>query len=181
MVKHLGFGDTSVLKYRRADRVHERRQAMVRKHGAADGRQLTLAEKLAHLFETVENPKTGKRYTNAEVSRAIRNAGGPDGPTVSESLIAQLRSGAKANPTLNTVEGLARHFGVAPDYFFPDFDLDESEKVRASLELIRAAKDNGVQGIALRANGLSADSLKMIKTVIEQARRLEGLDTPGEQ
>lgn len=148
--------------------------------GAPDAPLLSLADKLNHLFETVKNPATGKRYTNAEVSRAIREAGGPDGVTVSESAISQLRSGAKPNPTVNTVEALARHFHVTPQYFFPGFSTEESEKIRASMELIATAGDSKVRGIALRANGLSADSLKMIKTVIEQARRLEGLDDAGE-
>ncbi|MBE1599962.1 MULTISPECIES: helix-turn-helix domain-containing protein [Streptomyces] len=146
--------------------------------GASGGRQLSLADKLNHLFETVKNPATGKKFTNAEVSRAIREAGEADGLTVSESAISQLRSGAKPNPTVNTVEALARHFNVTPQYFFPDFDAEESEKIRASMELIAAVGDTKVRGLALRANGLSADSLKMITTVIEQARRLEGLDKP---
>lgn len=42
--------------------------------GSSGGRQLSLADKLNHLFETVKNPATGKKYTNAEVSRAIREA-----------------------------------------------------------------------------------------------------------
>ena len=147
---------------------------------APGGRQLSLADKLNHLFETVRNPATGRRYTNAEVSRAIREAGGPDGPTVSESAISQLRSGAKPNPTVKTVEALARHFNVTSQYFFPDFDAEESEKIRASMELIAAVGDSKVRGLALRANGLSAGSLKMITAVIEQARRLEGLDNPKE-
>ncbi|CAL9585877.1 Nucleoid-associated protein EspR [Streptomyces sp. enrichment culture] len=148
--------------------------------GAASARQLTLADKLNHLFQTVKNPATGKRYTNAEVARAIREGGETDGLTISESAISQLRSGAKPNPTVRTVEALARHFHVTPQYFFPDFDTEESEKIRASMELIAAVGDSEVRGLALRANGLSADSLKMITAVIEQARRLEGLDKPGE-
>ncbi|MFE4055022.1 transcriptional regulator [Streptomyces sp. NPDC059096] len=146
--------------------------------GEPGGRQLSLADKLNHLFETVKNPSTGKRYTNAEVSRSIRAAGGEGGSTVSESAIAQLRSGAKANPTLRTVDALARHFHVASQYFFPDYDAEESRKIRASVELVEAVRDGEVRGIALRANGLSAESLAMIKSVIEQARNLEGLDKP---
>lgn len=138
--------------------------------------QLSLAQKLNHLFDTVRNPETGKPYANAEVSQAIHEAGGPEGPSVSPSAIGQLRSGAKPNPTVNTVKALARHFGVTPQYFFPDFDDESSERVRAALELISAVGDNDVRGLAFRANGLSVDSLRMIKAVIEQARRLEGLE-----
>ncbi len=38
-------------------------------------------------------------------------------------------------------------------------------------------RDQDVRKVALRANGLSVDSLKMLSTVIEQARKLEGLTT----
>ncbi|MFJ9085847.1 transcriptional regulator [Streptomyces sp. NPDC102384] len=147
---------------------------------ASGDRRPTLADKLNHLFETVANPATGRRYTNAEVSRAVRERGAGDGATVSESAISQLRSGAKPNPTVRTIEALASHFHVTPQYFFRDFDAEESEKVRASMELITAVGDSDVRGLALRANGLSAESLKMITTVVEQARRLEGLDKSDE-
>ena len=46
------------------------------------------------------------------------------------------------------------------------------------MELIEAVVDSEVRGLALRANGLSAGSLKMITDVINQARRWEGLDKP---
>ncbi|MFI8440147.1 helix-turn-helix domain-containing protein [Streptomyces rochei] len=138
--------------------------------GAADARR-SFADKLNHLFQTVTNPETGKRYTNAEVARAI---------SVSESAISQLRTGAKPNPTYTTVERLAGHFHVKEQYFFSDYDAEEAEKVRASLELIEAVVDSDVRGLALRANGLSADSLRMITDVINQARRWEGLDKPGQ-
>lgn len=136
--------------------------------GAAGARR-SFADKLNHLFRTAKNPATGKRYTNAEVARAI---------SVSESAISQLRTGAKPNPTYTTVERLAGHFRVKEQYFFSDYDAEEAEKVHASMELIEAVVDSEVRGLALRANGLSAESLKMITDVINQARRWEGLDKP---
>ncbi|MET9869226.1 helix-turn-helix domain-containing protein [Streptomyces sp. NPDC006386] len=139
--------------------------------GGAAGARHSFADKLNHLFEIKKNPATGKRYTNAEVARAI---------SVSESAISQLRTGVKPNPTLKTVERLAGHFHVEAQYFFSDYDPEEAEKVRASMELIEAVADSEVRGLALRANGLSADSLRMIANVINQARRWEGLDTPGQ-
>ncbi|MFE4212233.1 helix-turn-helix domain-containing protein [Streptomyces sp. NPDC056844] len=139
--------------------------------GGAAGARHSLADKLNHLFGVAKNPVTGKPYTNAEVARAI---------SMSESAISQLRSGAKPNPTLSTVERLAGHFHVEAQYFFSDYDAEEAEKVRASMELIEAVADSDVRGLALRANGLSADSLKMITDVINQARRWEGLDESGQ-
>ncbi|MFD4790406.1 helix-turn-helix domain-containing protein [Streptomyces sp. NPDC058459] len=138
--------------------------------GGAAGARHSLADKLNHLFETKRNPATGKPYRSAEVARAI---------SMSESAISQLRSGAKPNPTLTTVERLASHFHVEAQYFFSDYDAEETEKVRATMELIEAVADSDVRGLALRANGLSADSLRMITNVINQARRWEGLDKPG--
>ncbi|MFD4950465.1 helix-turn-helix domain-containing protein [Streptomyces sp. NPDC058451] len=139
--------------------------------GGAAGARLSLADKLNHLFEIKKNPATGKRYTNAEVARAI---------SVSESAISQLRTGVKCNPTVNTVERLAGHFHVEAQYFFSGYDAEEAEKVRASMELIEAVADSEVRGLALRANGLSVDSLRMITDVINQARRWEGLDKSGQ-
>ncbi|MEN8654366.1 helix-turn-helix transcriptional regulator [Streptomyces sp. 21So2-11] len=131
-----------------------------------DGRELTLAQKLSHLFATQRNPQTGRPYTVGDAARVTG---------VSSSLITQLKSGAKPNPTVKTVEALASLFHVSPSYFFADFDAEEGEKVRASMELIAAVSDNDVRGLAFRANGLSADSLKLIKAVIENARKAEGL------
>ncbi|MFD6626120.1 helix-turn-helix domain-containing protein [Streptomyces diastaticus] len=154
--------------------------------GAAVGRH-SVASTLNRLFQTEKNPSTGRSFTNAEVARAVG---------LSESAISQLRSGAKANPTLTTIERLAGHFGVEPAVFFsgregeglgeapagesvePRGAEGESEEVRASKELLAAVSDAGVRGLALRANGLSPESLRMIAGVITQARRLEGLDDP---
>ena len=134
-----------------------------------------LTQRLNHLFETVPNPATGRPYTNAEASRTIEAAAEPEGPTVSPSAISQLRQGTKTNPTATTLAALARLFGVTPNYFF---DVDEAESARAdaALELLRTAEDSNVRNLAFRANGLSTESLEMIKTVIERARKLEGLE-----
>ncbi|MEU2133632.1 transcriptional regulator [Streptomyces sp. NPDC018352] len=147
----------------------------------AGGRRPSFSDKLNELFATKKNPDTGNLYTNAEASRALGEAAAGDKRyMLAESTIASLRNGAKPNPTRNTIEALARHFEVKPDFFFPGFDAEEAEKVPAALALIETAKEAEIQGIALRAMGLSADSLKMITTVIDQARRWEGLDKPKE-
>ncbi|MFG3199840.1 helix-turn-helix domain-containing protein [Streptomyces sp. NPDC048208] len=167
---------------------------MARTHGSSAERS-SVAAKLNHLIATKLSP-SGKPYTNPQIIQGIADRPGPEGTTISLSGIAQLRSGAKPNPTVNTLKALARFFDVAPAYFLGDDDSEavsqrhapegsptppatgeENDHVQAAQELLTAIKDNDVRGIAFRANGLSADSLRMIKTVIEQARKLEGLDS----
>ncbi|MGW1006441.1 helix-turn-helix domain-containing protein [Streptomyces sp. NPDC002520] len=165
---------------------------MARTHSSA-GRS-SVAAKLNHLIATRLSP-SGKPYTNPQIVQGVADAAGPEGTTISLSAIAQLRSGAKPNPTVNTLKALARFFKVPATYFLDDegeaasqrHDMedspaasvasDENDHLQAAQELLTAIKDNDVRGIAFRANGLSADSLRMIKTVIEQARKLEGLDS----
>lgn len=133
----------------------------------------TLADKLNHLFETV-HPLTRGPYSNAEVAQEMREAAGPNDVVVSASTLVQLRSGAKANPTMKTIEALASFFGVPPAYFFDD---DVARRTDEEIAGIAAMRD--VQTIAMRANGLSEGSLQMLRAVIEQARVLEGLDGPS--
>ncbi|GAA4947760.1 hypothetical protein GCM10023205_04670 [Yinghuangia aomiensis] len=133
---------------------------------SGDGR--TLSEKLAHLFGTV-HPASRGPYSNAEVAREIR-AAADDDAGLSASAIAQLRSGAKTNPTMKTIEALASFFGVPPAYFFDDAVARQTD---AEIAEITAMRD--VQSVAMRASGLSEGSLKMVLAVIDHARALEGL------
>ncbi|UGQ10971.1 helix-turn-helix transcriptional regulator [Yinghuangia sp. ASG 101] len=128
----------------------------------------TVADKLNYLFATV-HPASRGPFSNAEVAREICAAGGDT--TISSSTIAQLRSGAKANPTMKTIEALSAFFGVPPAYFFDDAVARHTDAEIAEVIALRDVKE-----VAMRANGLSEGSLKMIKAVIEQARFLEGLD-----
>lgn len=133
----------------------------------------TLAEKIDHLFATVRPPKG--EYTHEEVANAIRDAGGP---TISATYVWQLRKGLRDNPTKKHVEALAGFFGVPPAYFFDD---DAAAQIDAELALLTALRDADVRQVALRASGLSTESLHTIAEMIERVRRLEGLpDQPAE-
>ncbi|MFD9470977.1 hypothetical protein [Streptomyces goshikiensis] len=90
------------------------------------------------------------------------------------SAIQQLRTGAKRNPTRDTIKALADFFGLPAGYFV---DSAAAERTKAEIGLLAAMRDQDVRKVALRANGLSVDSLKLLSTVIEQARKLEGLIT----
>jgi transcriptional regulator with XRE-family HTH domain len=133
----------------------------------------SLADKIDHLFKTVHPAGRGE-YTYKEVADSLR-AGGD--PAISASYVWQLRKGIKDNPTKKHLEALSAFFGVPPAYFFDD---TVTARIDAQLALLAAMRDAGVEHVALRAAGLSADSLGAITGIIEHARRLEGLpDGPG--
>ena len=129
----------------------------------------SLAAKLDKLFQAVRPGGRGE-YSYQEVADAIRGGGGP---TISATYLWQLRKGLRDNPTRNHLAALARFFGVSPAYFF---DEDAAEVVDAQLSLLAAMRDASVRSVALRAAGLSVESLQAVQVVIDHARRLEGLE-----
>ena len=129
----------------------------------------SLAEKLDRLFRAVRPAGRGE-YSYQEIADAIRAEGGP---TISATYLWQLRKGIRDNPTKNHLAALARFFGVSPAYFFDD---DAAEVVDAQLCLLAAMRDTSVRTVALRAAGLSVESLAAVQAVIDHARRLEGLE-----
>lgn len=128
----------------------------------------SLAGKLARLFAAVHPADRGE-LTHEEVATAIREAGGP---TISAVYLWQLRTGKRDNPTMRHLEALAAHFGVPVAYFFDD---TAAAAIDRELELLTAMRDTHVRSIALRATGLSGDSLAAVQSMIDHARRLEGL------
>jgi transcriptional regulator with XRE-family HTH domain len=137
-----------------------------------DKHERAFAELLDYLFREV-HPKGRGPYTYAEVAQGIRET---SGVTISASAIQQLRTGTNTNPKMQTIKALAAFFGVPAGYFF---DEQVAERTRAEIQVVAAMRDHEVRRVALRASGLSTSSLHMLNTVIEQARRLEGL--PGGQ
>ena len=139
-----------------------------------DDEPRTFAQLLDHLFQEVHPGGRGP-YTYAEVAEGIREASGGEGKGLTASAIQQLRTGAKKNPTRHTIKALADFFGVPAGYFV---DEQAARRTRAEIAVLAAMRDQNVRTVALRANGLSAETLQMVTAVIEQARILEGL--PGE-
>ncbi|MEU6440409.1 helix-turn-helix domain-containing protein [Streptomyces sp. NPDC047046] len=133
----------------------------------------SFAERLDYLFREV-HPKGRGPFTYAEVSQGIRDA---FNFTISASAIQQLRTGTNTNPKMETIRALANFFNVRPGYFF---DEEEAERQRAEVQVLAAMRDRDVRAVALRANGLSTSSLQMLSTVIEQARKLEGMPEDDE-
>jgi transcriptional regulator with XRE-family HTH domain len=130
--------------------------------------QRTLAEKVDHLFRTV-HPGDRDEYSFEEVASAIHARGGP---TVSATYLWQLRKGLRDNPTKKHLEALADYFGVSPAYFFDD---EAAARIEAELNLLVALRDGPVRQIALRASGLSTESLTKIAEMVEWVRELERL------
>ena len=135
----------------------------------------SLAEKIDHLFKTV-HPARGE-YSHEEVAAAIRDRGGP---TISATYLWQLRKGMRDNPTMRHLEALAGFFGVPPAYFFDD---EAAARIDAELAMLAALRDSNVRQVALRAAGLSEESLGAIAEMIERVRQLEGLPKvePGQE
>jgi len=137
----------------------------------ADGprsRRRTLAEKVDHLFRTVHSANRDE-YSFEEVASAI---GGRGGPTISATYLWQLRKGLRDNPTKKHLEALADFFGVSPAYFFDD---EAAARIEAELNLLVSLRDTPVRQIALRATGLSSESLAKIAVMVEWIRELERL------
>jgi transcriptional regulator with XRE-family HTH domain len=123
-----------------------------------------LARRLDHLFRTV-HPADRKAFTPAEVAAAINGAAGER--VTSGTYLWQLRTGRRDNPTYKVVAGLAEFFGVSPTYFFEDTAV---ERGAMPPEVVAALQDDAVRDIALRAAGLSEDSLKVIAETVSLAR-----------
>jgi transcriptional regulator with XRE-family HTH domain len=133
----------------------------------------TLAAKVDRLFRTI-HPRDRGEHSFEEVAEGIRARGGP---TVSATYLWQLRKGLRDNPTKKHLEALADFFGVSPSYFF---DEDAAKRIDAELDVLAALRDAPVRHIALRAVGLSPESLATIADMVERVRQLEGLPEPGE-
>ena len=73
------------------------------------------------------------------------------------------------------IEALSDFFGVPPAYFFDDA---VAERIDAELALLTSLRDAQVRQVALRASGLSAESIGAIVDMIERVRKLEGLPDP---
>ncbi len=139
-------------------------------HGhQGDPQPQSFAARLDHLFKMTADAD-GHEHSYRAVATAIEAAGGP---TVSASYLHQLRTGQKDNPTKRHLEALAAYFGVPPAYFFDDRLAAE---VDAQLAMLRTLRDTGVMTVALRAQGLSEESLQILTQLIDRTRRLEGLD-----
>ncbi|HET9648707.1 MAG TPA: helix-turn-helix domain-containing protein [Microlunatus sp.] len=132
-----------------------------------------LADRLNMLFARVPRPGTNQRYTNERAAEELTAAG----VSVSGAYLSLLRSGKKNNPTARLLAGIAELFQVPITYFF---DADEAERITQQLDLVVALRNAGVQGIVSRAAGVSDAGIANLAAILEQIRKMEGLDDGGD-
>ncbi|AKN17878.1 hypothetical protein MHAE_06774 [Mycobacterium haemophilum DSM 44634] len=88
------------------------------------------------------------------------------------SYMWQLRTGVKNNPTVQHLRAIAEFFGVSPSYLI---DPDIDPRIDAQLNLLQAWRDSGVRDLAMRASGLTPQSLDSLAAMIDHVRQLEHL------
>jgi transcriptional regulator with XRE-family HTH domain len=142
----------------------------VKAEGSGDS---VIAQRLNRLFATVHPAGRGP-YLLREVADAINDEAGEN--VISPAYLSMLRSGQRTEPSHSRLAAIARFFGVDVDYFSDDSAADATDQ---QIEFLSAMRDTGVRTVALRAQGLSEASLAAVRAVIENARRLEGLQDDG--
>lgn len=135
-------------------------------------RRSPLAEKLDRLL-TLTTPQGGASPSYNEIARAIDEAAGER--VISASYIWKLHKGEADNPRLGHLEALARYFDVPTEYFLNDTVAD---RIDEQLTILHALKSGAVRNIALRADGLSPESLHALSGMVDRLRSLEQLDNP---
>lgn len=133
-----------------------------------------LAERLDLLFRTVPRQAGSPQlHTNESMASVLAE----QGISVTANHLSNLRTGRRDNPSARLLAGLAEAFDVPYNYFFEDQVADE---IGASLRTLVALRDSGVQKVMLRAQGVSPANLEAVLTVLDEIRKIEGLDAAAE-
>lgn len=134
-----------------------------------------LAERLDRLFRTVpRSDNSGQLHTSSSVAEALQ----AQGVSVTSNHIRAMRNGRRNNPSFRLLAALADLFHVPLDYFVDDTVAADVDK---SLDALTGMRDSGVQQVMLRAHGVSKESLEPVLSLLDQIRRIEGLDSSSEQ
>lgn len=101
----------------------------------------------------------------------------------SRTTVWKLRTGQEQNPKIETLEALARFFGVKVTYFLDDEKAaaadEQLESLAAARRLQEAAERGGVMGINARLGSLSPESLLAVARLIEQLDEPDGSGGTG--
>ena len=144
--------------------------APARAGGAARSRSPNVPELVERLFATVKPAGgLGREYTHPEIADRAAAAG----YSISPSHVWQLRHNEAKNPTIRALEALAAAFGMPLAYFFVD-----AAPLREDLALLAALHDPAVRDLAIRAHGLSAETIAALATCADRAREWEGIGDP---
>ena len=114
-------------------------------------------------------PDERKRPGYAKLAREIAET---TGGAISGTYLWELATGRKRNVTLEQLDVLAQFFDVPSEYFLND---NVAERVNSQLKLLAALRDTRVRNLALRAEGLSPQTLDVLLTMVNEARRLHAL------
>ena len=133
----------------------------------------SLAEKTEWLFQHVRDPVDGQLYSNARIAAKVEEC--MPGFTVTATTVWNIRTGKSENPSWRLIEGLAKAFGVSPLYFSAE-DETGARQTQEELALLAALRDTSVRQLALRAQGMTSQSLATVLELVERVRELEGLD-----
>lgn len=129
-----------------------------------------LAERLDLLFRTVpRGDGNSQLHSSASVAEELERKN----ISVTPNHIRALRTGRRRNPSFRLLAGLAEIFRVPLDYFVDD---SVSAEIEESLQALVAMRDSGVQQLMMRAHGVSTESLSPVLALLDQIRRMEGLD-----
>ncbi len=128
-----------------------------------------LAERLNYLFLHTPAPTRSRVYSNDTAADALAERG----VTVSGVHLSHLRSGRRDNPSALLLAALADLFGVPIAYFF---DSAKEEQINADLNALRAIRDERLKNLMLLAQGVSAQNLDHVETILAQIRQIEGLE-----
>jgi len=127
-----------------------------------------LAAKLNKLFEVMRKPEDPPLSNPAAAQAITEKTGVP----ISAAYLWQLRNGLKTNPTVQHLRAIASFFGVPSAYLI---EPESSSTIDAQLRLLQVLRDNGVRDLALRASGLSPESISSLAAMIDEVRKLQDL------
>ncbi|WP_143027577.1 helix-turn-helix domain-containing protein [Lentzea albidocapillata] len=139
-------------------------------------------------------PAAGERRTLARaLTTLIEKKAQRDGPdSVADQVIGEhigksrttvwkLRMGHEVNPKIETLEALARFFGVRVSYFLDEDSAaaadEQLDSLLAARRLQEVAEKHGVQGVNARLGSLSANSLAAVAQLIEELGESEGQES----
>lgn len=127
-----------------------------------------LDQRLTHLINTVY-PDESRRPGFSRLAHEIHEK---TGRKISSTYLWELVTGRKRNVTVEQLEVLAEFFGVPPSYFF---DEEAAAKVNRQMKLAVALGNARIRNLAMRAEGLSEESLDAILSIVSAARGLQNL------
>lgn len=131
------------------------------KKSSSSHKAMPVADQLNILFATLQQPN-GKPYSAMSVSEKM---------DMSSSTLSLLRSGARENPSLWTLQKISYFFGIQLDYF----DCNSPEECRAYLakHKFEEYKTPGLAAL-LRSHGLSDKSVDYVIKTVRYLQEIEG-------